>query len=1245
MPNVDKQKQITSALQELSASKGGSLVKEVIKSKMKPEPMVFIGLGGLGGKTLERLKNLIKSEYEDNPHCAFLAIDTAQNDLADRKDLDLSEKFEIYDPTCITLPSHPPAVVKSWLNPQFPKNNLKSTGAEGTRQVARLMLCGTDKYEKLRSRISSIINEVRNGIPAGNDWVRINLIAGISGGTGSGTAIDVAYMIHDIMNGMGIVAYDLRGFFYLPDAQKNVPEIQKNAATWANLQRNGYAALKEIDYFMTNGKPDGSDPVYHLQTDSRTVDSSRKIFEVGDCMIVSSVTTNGAVSDVAEMIERLSSFIAYIFTDMSSVVTAKTQGNAPTPTQQAGIQDILSTLCNLGRATLPSWKNSHVSGTSKDDPNWAGYHYSAVGYSSMYIPRDEIFAYCANSVFVKMYEEWQNISILNQENIDQQLTDKGLDSLDNVFKFVRKQVNSIVHPHYRIGKEDPSYPEIVKILGIGKTKNTDATMQEAADRARKLNRSLNTPATMDAIVKAITDEILTTIKNYFTLYGPFYAIAMISGLKGHDIKGFLQRIDEFKTEIPEKTTNLKRRMEAAKKLMEEEEENRRKDMTPSEGETEEFITACEKYTSACADVYLIQKLGSILDKVYEKLNKENSETYEIYTTTIEVLGNMLHQDSIFATDTTRTANGKGETFYFDAIGFKKSDAMRAKFLELFSGVIDDDHAQQLANEFKDNMFSESTAEIWRSAGEDREAFAQNIRDLFKGFFAEYTTDTLEKFLVLANSNEPGLTPQRLTEIWDATEADDPDNFRLRNNLIDSVADTIYNQLSVSSAIMMRSNISLTHINSFPSNSLICLINSMPKLNDAMRRLHPEASYADVDRDFKSSITMFEMRSGIPAATIQGMSEYANEYYKSEKTPATKIGKHMDEGDQKWDYYLPEIYGLDADTFYADKGLVPRLPIEKPEKFRDLVIMQRIRDCVRDGLAQGWICVDDVNNPSHYNIYRVKQVHDEYANFKAVLERKLMEGSFKNIWEIASGYDSGIVVDVIQIVPADSSDNDLDILQIPSNDYRFFDIHRVFRKNMTLMKALFDTHEEYEKPDSIINVYSAVKVQVDVQKVEAERNNSFSTDVNNFVKMFCFNLIKFDDSANVWLYRSKDTAEFKPLLPLNKGMMELDKAAIYYLAFVKGYIEKKKALEPIIDTLSNPVAPKDVYEKANDFLTSDRMTNLVEEERFKDLEDAVKISPYKDYYDYPYMPNGIDSTYRNLYAFYKLFVEYLRNYLG
>ena len=166
---------------------------------------------------------------------------------------------------------------------------------------------------------------------------------------------------------------------------------------------------------------------------------------------------------------------------------------------------------------------------------------------------------------------------------------------------------------------------------------------------------------------------------------------------------------------------------------------------------------------------------------------------------------------------------------------------------------------------------------------------------------------------------------------------------------------------------------------------------MPKLNAAMKRLHSNASYTEVDRDFKSTITMFEMRSGITAATISGMSGYAQEYYNSEKNPGTYIGRHMDEGEQKWDYYLPEIYGIDADDFYAlDKKVVPRLNLKEPEKFRDLVIMQRIRDCVKAGFDAGWICPNDVHDTKYYSIYKVNKVHDEYDTFKRTLKKKLLE---------------------------------------------------------------------------------------------------------------------------------------------------------------------------------------------------------------------------------------------------------------
>jgi len=1235
-------REIEKALRELSASQGGSLVKEVVKAKMKPEPVIFIGLGGLGGKTLEKLKTIIVNEYEPNPHFKFLAIDTAQNDLSERANLELTEKFEIYDPTCIGLPAHPPAIVKKWLNPAFPMNNLKSTGAEGTRQVARLMLCGTNKYWELRARIDNIIDSVMEGLPAGRDWVRINLIAGISGGTGSGTVIDVAYMIHDIMEQKGLSSYDLRGFFFTPDAQKNVPEIKNNTATWENLKRNAYAALKEIDYFMTNGKDGGGEPVYKLVIENRTVSSTKKIFQVGDCVLVSSTTLNGTITNVDDIVNRLSCFIAYIFTDMNAVITSDEDNKKLNGIANTATQDILSTLCNLGRATLPAWKGMQIKNEETDNPNWAGYHYSAIGYNSMYIPRDEIFAYCANSVFVKMYEEWQNIEVLNQKSIDEQLKDKHLDSLEGVFSFIKKQVNAQVNTQFRIKKDHEAYPEVSKILHFGKTKNTDATMEEASSRAKAYNRSINTPATKDKIVKSIVDEILEIVNQYFKARGPFYAIAMLSGLEQNNIRGFLQRIDDIKNNVDEKTKTYITRMDAAKETMEAEETERRKDITPTEDEVEGFVTACENYTKACADLFLFKKMKDILDDVKKELNKKNNETYKVYTTTIEVLSEMLHNDSVFATDSERRINGKGETFYFDAIGFNRSQDMRDKFLKLFADVIDDDHAQKLAEEFKNNMFGEKTINIWKSAGEDSKKFAQNIRNIFKEFFKEYTMDTLEKFLVLKYNDVPNLTPQRLTEIWDATEMENPEDYNLRCTFINNAANEIHGEIIGNGDVMIRSIINETHINSFPSYSTICLINTMPKINSAMQKLFPNDTYAVIDRDFKSSITLFKMTSGIPIATVYGMRDNAISYYSSERTPATKIGRHMDEGDQQWDYYLPEIYGLDADTFYRAKGAVERLGYEE-NKFSDLDIMLRIKNCVWTGLNQGWICVDNPNNPKNYNIFKVKRVNDEYVSFKRILRSKLLDGSFKNIWEIATDKDSGLEVDIIKVEPVDSSDNDLDILQVPTNDYQITDIHRVIRKNMNLMKKLFEAYDDYKKLNSIISIYSRIEREVSISKMEKARMESFRMDVNAFVKMFCGNLIEFDSVSNVWKYRTRVNGEFRPLLALNKGMMNLDKGAIHYLAFANGFIEKKDELAAVIETLTNPVAPRKVLEEAKKFLNSDMMTNLVELEKLKDLEEAVRMTPYKDYYNYPYVANGKDSTYRNLYEFYKLFVEYLKNY--
>ena len=156
----DAARKAIAALGELSSKKGG-LVKKKEPVEMKAGPKLFIGLGGLGCSTLDLLKKEMIKEYGNSGNCAYLAIDTSSADTTVNKlpNLDQhTEVFNLFSDDCIQLPTkHNPSVDK-WLNPQFPKDNLKDTGAEGRRQKARLMLCGTSKYNDLKKRINDYAN-------------------------------------------------------------------------------------------------------------------------------------------------------------------------------------------------------------------------------------------------------------------------------------------------------------------------------------------------------------------------------------------------------------------------------------------------------------------------------------------------------------------------------------------------------------------------------------------------------------------------------------------------------------------------------------------------------------------------------------------------------------------------------------------------------------------------------------------------------------------------------------------------------------------------------------------------------------------------------------------------------------------------------------------------------------------------------------------------------------------------------
>lgn len=1237
--------QIEEALRQLSVSQGGSLVKEPKKNKMRPEPCVFIGLGGIGCKTVDRLKALVEREYEQNPNCAFLAVDTSQPDLAGLKEMNLSEKFELFDPAAIKLPSRPPAHVQSWLCPDFPKDDLKNTGAEGVRQAARLMLCGTKKYRELRAGIEGIIQRVRKDVPDRADRVQINLFAGLCGGTGSGTVVDIAYMIHNIME-QTTLSYDLRGFFYLPDVQEFLPGVSQE--TRQNLELNAYAALKEIDYFIQNGAG-GNSPsgvVYSLNTGDDLVKSSRKIFNVGDCILVSSRSKGETAKDVNAMIERVSRFAAYIYTDISEAQT----------TAKADFQDILSYLCDFGRGKLPEWIQKHTLDLGKEDedaaekdnapaitdnPRWAGYFYSAIGQAQVAIPRDEIFAYCANLVFRKMYDKYKDSTTLTQAEIDTQTNGKSYGAFEKLFGRVQKSMVSSLRD-FRI--DEKYYPDIVPgaLFGTGRrTENTHKTTGRAEELASQFNDWLNSPGVLDAAADGVASEILADIQELARENGPFYAMAYMAGLGGgenHALNGYLDKIDAFREEIPRKRDALEKAMQAKKDEMNKAEVERMRDKTPTDRENRYFAEICEDCARACADVHLIQKFDKILDGIYGRIRRENYEEYETCTTAMEVLGDMLQRDSAYAVGDSRARGAaKSEALSFDAIDFGQDREMRKKFLDLFADCFDAAGADRLAKEFQDNMFGERTRRLWRDAQGDRAAFAQNIRAIFQEFFAGYTKDALEKFVVAAYCGESGLTPARLSEIWDATPDENKEDFEVCEEAVRSAAREICDRLRSGSSVMLESSIGPAHIDTFPFSAIICLPASTPRLNAAIQEMcKGRDAFAWTGDAFKAQFTRFEMRLGIPAATILGMNEYALGYYQSgRRGSAAGIGRHLDEGAGQWDKHLPEIYGVDADAFYTKKSVLPPLALDSDD-FQDLHLMIEIRDKFRDGVKAGWI----VEGADCYTIYRVRKVRDAYASFREKLAKKSEKSSLQDIWDLAYA-DSGIVLDAIDIKPADKTLSALDPLQKAQDDYEFTDVHRIIRRNMTILSALLDAYDEYGAPGNILDVTREVEEEVRQKRAEAAAEKAFVGNVQAFASMFCYGLLQYDKKRRTYLYRASTTSPWQELFTFDRGMIRIDKDARVYLAFVCGYLPKSEMFAGILEAYSNPVLENTaIYQKAAAFLASPRMHESEQDARDRKLNDEVARSAYQDSYSYPHK----DSVHRNLYEFYTVFTEYLKSIL-
>lgn len=397
-------------LNELSLNSIGIIKKEGGFTGAHTSRILVIGLGGMGLKTIGRLKREVTERLGiiDKNYLQFRVFDTDQldrNKMIQNGSL-IADEIPVLDNTPIqqalqTPVEHRPAEINGVIPTGF-NQSLNGQGANQVRLAGRLTVMDSTLFKTIYNSIESAIKGLNNFIETPLD---VHVVAGVGGGSGSGLIIDVPYITRAVAAKIGIPEPSVRvfGHIYLPNSYHGI-------ANYNLARRNGYAALKEIDYYMT------------LDTNGETFDvnypapvgrfSSRKpIFT--QCTLVGGKSCLPIVIDNPQ--EKA---ISVCVEDLVNLCTS-VKGNID-PNTQGSISDFFAA-GSFHVNTMASLQSmiSDPNHPSKF-PASGNYNYNLIGAATIKFPTEEIAEQIIGTLSGKAIKTLtQNVEGLQQKDVDE----------------------------------------------------------------------------------------------------------------------------------------------------------------------------------------------------------------------------------------------------------------------------------------------------------------------------------------------------------------------------------------------------------------------------------------------------------------------------------------------------------------------------------------------------------------------------------------------------------------------------------------------------------------------------------------------------------------------------------------------------------------------------------------------------------------------------------------------------------
>ena len=455
--------------------------------------LLVIGLGGVGRQCVTAYKGMMREKITQEDNINFLLIDSNIPEMEEtiresREGLGLNalEVISIYRPNLENLIAQGTAegpvqqTIAKWMRPGFPALTIGRDGANGNRQIGRLMF--SNAYEDMRIILFEKLEEIRNRSTTGK--LDVIIVTGIGGGTGSGILADVAYNIRAYAKSRKWQNFRIGGCLLTPDVLYANPVFRDNWQKRGILDANGYATLLELEQLMTLTDKGNT---YTFESGTHKLSIKENIFD--SCMLVSGKEDQSGYLPESVIYTD----VAYFLTKMSSM---KHVGNA-----QDGEEEILLRDAFFGKNGSRLFKvlnESDYRVPIREIENICEYQIFKEAYKKLHPPLDQIPQADLRTSFLPV-----------REFLEGQSTDPIKLNVNGLIK-----VQQFARPNYKqIKKGQDEFR--TSVPGLMNTFREE----------------------IPVIIKSLKNDLITDlnaqIQMYLEKYGPFITIAMI-GAKGYE---------------------------------------------------------------------------------------------------------------------------------------------------------------------------------------------------------------------------------------------------------------------------------------------------------------------------------------------------------------------------------------------------------------------------------------------------------------------------------------------------------------------------------------------------------------------------------------------------------------------------------------------------------------------------------------------------------------------------------------